>query len=138
MVDQSYREPEGMIKDILVDIRGHYVPADFMVLDMGEEDDVHIVLGRPFLNTTGAIIYMRSGEIHFQFPGVKVRCYFNNYTTYEKPKRNRTRRYSRKTKQAIKEGWADYPGEVTRYEDLFPEDGKSSPEKEAVPPTEVE
>jgi hypothetical protein len=37
-----------------------------MVLDMGEEEyDPPIVLGRPFLNTTWAIIYMRLGEVHF-------------------------------------------------------------------------
>jgi hypothetical protein len=53
----------------MVKIQDHYVPTDFMVLDMGEEEiDPPIVLGRPFLNTTHAIIYMRSGEIHFQFP----------------------------------------------------------------------
>jgi hypothetical protein len=37
-----------------------------MVLDMGEEEyDPPIVLGRPFLKTTQAIIYMRSGDVHF-------------------------------------------------------------------------
>jgi hypothetical protein len=64
-----------------------------MVLDMGEEDDVHLILERPFLHTTSAIIYMKQGEIHFHFPGEKVRCYFNSYTTYEKPKKNRNRRH---------------------------------------------
>jgi hypothetical protein len=68
----------------MVPIRDHYVPTDFMLLDMGEEEyDPSIVLGRPFLNTTRAIIYMRSGEVHFQFSAKKVRCYFNSYTTYE-------------------------------------------------------
>jgi len=33
-----------------------------MILDIGkEEDDTPIILGRPFLNTTNAIIYIRSG-----------------------------------------------------------------------------
>jgi hypothetical protein len=36
---------------------------------MGEEEyDPPIVLGRPFLKTIWAIIYIRSGEVHFQFP----------------------------------------------------------------------
>jgi hypothetical protein len=66
-----------------------------MVLDMGEEEiDPSIVLGRPFLNTTRAIIYMRLGEIHFQFPVEKVHCYFNSYTNYEQPKKNRRKRRS--------------------------------------------
>jgi hypothetical protein len=33
-----------------------------------EEDDTPIILGRPFLNTTNAIIYIGSGQVHFQFP----------------------------------------------------------------------
>jgi hypothetical protein len=36
-----------------------------MVLDTGEEEDVPIILGRPFLNMTNAIIYIRSGQVHF-------------------------------------------------------------------------
>jgi hypothetical protein len=66
MVDQSISFPEGIAKDIMVKIQDHYAHADFMVLDMGEEeDDTPIILGRPFLNTTNAIIYVRSGHVHF-------------------------------------------------------------------------
>jgi hypothetical protein len=54
-----------------------------MVLNMGEEEyDPPIMLGRLFLNTTRAIIYMRLGEVYFQFPSEKIRCYFNSYITY--------------------------------------------------------
>jgi hypothetical protein len=43
-------------------------------LDTGEEDhDPEIILGRPFLNTTQAIIYIGTEEVHFQFPSQKVR-----------------------------------------------------------------
>ena len=71
----------------MVRIHYHYVPVDFMVLDMGEEEeDIPIILGRPFLNTINAIIYVGSGQVHFQFPREKEHCYFNGYTTYEQPK----------------------------------------------------
>jgi hypothetical protein len=33
------------VKDVMVKIRDHYIPIDFMVLDMGEEDDVYLILG---------------------------------------------------------------------------------------------
>ena len=50
----------------MVRIQDHYVPADFMVLDMGEvEEDIPIILGRPFLNTTNVIIYVESRQVHF-------------------------------------------------------------------------
>jgi hypothetical protein len=70
MANQSILFLEGIAKDIMVKIQDNYVPVDFMILDMGvEEEDVSIILGRPFLNTTNTIIYIGSGQIHFQFPG---------------------------------------------------------------------
>ena len=103
---------EGIAKDIIVKIQDYYVPADFMILDMGEEQEgVPIILGRSFLNTTNAIIYVGSGQVHFQFHGEKVRCYFNSYTTYEQPKKScsrRTHRSSRNQKnQSPKNKWEE-------------------------------
>jgi hypothetical protein len=96
MVDQSIRFPEGIAKDVMVRIHDHFAPADFMVPDMGEEEhDTPIILGRPFLNTTNAIIYVGSEQFHFQFPREKVRYYFNSYITYEQPKKSRSRRRRR-------------------------------------------
>jgi hypothetical protein len=45
MADQSFQRPEEVMKDVMIKIRDHYIPTDFMVLDMGEEDDVHLILG---------------------------------------------------------------------------------------------
>jgi hypothetical protein len=71
----------------MVKIQDYYIPTNFMILDMGEEEDVAIILGRLYLNITNVIIYIGSGQIHFQLLGQKVRCYFNSYTTYEQPKK---------------------------------------------------
>ena len=61
MVNQSIQFPEGIVRDVMVRIQDHYAPTDFMVLDMGEEEeDTPIILGRPFLNTTNVIIYIKS------------------------------------------------------------------------------
>jgi hypothetical protein len=38
MADQTFRFPEGIAKDVMVQIHDHYVPTNFMVLDMGEEE----------------------------------------------------------------------------------------------------
>ena len=65
MADQSIQFLEGIAKDVMVRIHDQFVPVNFMVLDMGEEDDTPIILGRPFLNTTNAIIYVGSGQVHF-------------------------------------------------------------------------
>jgi hypothetical protein len=109
---------EGIAKNATIKIRDQEVPTNFMVLDMGEEDDVHLILGRPFLHTTSAIIYMKQGEIYFHFPREMVHCYFNSYTTYEKPKKNRNRRCRslRLRQQAIKEVGADQKKEAIEGE----------------------
>jgi hypothetical protein len=81
--------PKGIARDVPVRIKDNYVLIDFLVIDMGDEQDPPIVLGRPFLNTTRAIIYIRAGEIHFQLRTKKVRCYFNTYANPEQPKKNK-------------------------------------------------
>jgi hypothetical protein len=84
MADQSVQFPEGIAKDVIVQIQDRYVPTDFMVLDMGVEDEeTPIILGRLFLNTTNTVIYIGSGQVHFPFPDGKVRYNFNSYTNYE-------------------------------------------------------
>jgi hypothetical protein len=46
----------GTIEDVLVKVEGLVFPADFMIQDI-EEDTVHpIILGRPFLETSRAVI----------------------------------------------------------------------------------
>ena len=111
----------------MVRIQDHYAPADFMVMDMGEEeDDTPIIFGRSFLNTTNTIIYARSGQVHFQFLGEKVRCYFNSYTTYEQPKNNRSRRRRRSSQHQRslppKNRWEkdEEPKEVVKDEPTLP------------------
>jgi hypothetical protein len=139
MVDQTYRFVEGLVKDVPIQIDNHFIPTDFLVVDMGEDEyDPPIILGRPFLSTTKAIIYIAMEEVHFQFPSEKVCQHFNNnYIVDEEPKKNRSRRRrctrNQKSQPAM-DGWADYEGEVMRHEDLFPKDN-ASPEEEAVPPT---
>ena len=107
-----------------------------MVLDMGEEDeDVPIILGRPFLNTTNAIIYVGFEQVHFQFPREKLCCYFNSYTTYEQPKNSRSRwrhrSYQHQWNQLPKNDFEEdeEPEEVVKDEPTPP---KSSPQTKQV------
>ena len=89
------------------------------VIDMGEDKyDPPIILGRLFLSTVKAIIYIGTREVHMHFLSEKVRCYFTdlNYIV-EDSKQVRTRRRQRnhnQRRQIIKDGWADYEGEVVR------------------------
>jgi len=58
MANQSTWNPEGLAKDILIKIQNSYIPMDFVVLDMGHNEEVPLLLGRPFLNTTNVVIHM--------------------------------------------------------------------------------
>ena len=67
------------------------------VIDIGEDEyDPPIILGRPFLSTVKAIIYIGTGEVHMHFPSEKVHRYFTdpNYIV-EDSKQVRTRRRRR-------------------------------------------
>jgi len=46
---------------------------------MGEDEyDPLIIIGRPFLSTVKAIIYIGTREVHMHFPSEKVRHYFTD------------------------------------------------------------
>jgi len=79
MVDQSTWNLEGLAKDILVKIQNSYIPTDFVVLDMGHNEEVPLLLGRPFLNTTKAVIHMGSRYVNFLIQGRAIKCPFNGY-----------------------------------------------------------
>jgi len=49
------------------------------VIDMGEDEyNPPVILGRPFLSTVKAIIYIGTGEVHMNFLSEKVRRYFTD------------------------------------------------------------
>jgi len=106
---------------------------------MGEDKyDPPVILGRPFLSTIKAIIYIGTGEVHMHFPSEKV-CRYSTDPNYivEDSKQVRTKRRRRnhnQKRQIIKDGWADYEGEVVRSEDIHLE--QNYPE-ETVAPSQV-
>ena len=56
LADRSYQHPQGIIENILVKVGKFVLPADFVILDMEEDDSVPIILGKPFLATGNAQI----------------------------------------------------------------------------------
>ncbi|XP_052877253.1 uncharacterized protein LOC128283877 [Gossypium arboreum] len=55
LADRFLAQPEGQIKDILVPVDKFIFSADFIILDCEIDNEVPIILGRPFL-TTGRIL----------------------------------------------------------------------------------
>jgi hypothetical protein len=60
----------------MVEFNMTYVPVDFSVMDMTRNTSIPIILGRPFLRTTRAIIDSKEGNVKFQFPHKKCMEHF--------------------------------------------------------------
>jgi hypothetical protein len=67
--DNSIRYPLGIAEDVPVKVEHHFIPVEFMVLEMGEREKPSLILGRPFLKTMGATIDVGKGEIMFDING---------------------------------------------------------------------
>jgi hypothetical protein len=63
--DNSIRYPLGITEDVPVKVGHHFIPVDFVVLEMGEKEKPPLILGRPVLKTVGATIDVGKGEIKF-------------------------------------------------------------------------
>ncbi|XP_060967869.1 uncharacterized protein LOC133035734 [Cannabis sativa] len=63
MADHSLTHPRGIIEDVLVKVGKFIFHADFLILDMEEDENIPIILGRPFLATGRALIDVQKGEL---------------------------------------------------------------------------
>ncbi|XP_062074984.1 uncharacterized protein LOC133778991 [Humulus lupulus] len=63
MVDRSVKHPRGIIEDVLVKVDKFIFHADFIILDIEEDTNIPIILGRPFLATGRALIDVQKGEL---------------------------------------------------------------------------
>ena len=52
-----------MIEDVLVKVDKFIFPAYFIVLDIEEDKEIPIILGRPFLEPGKAMIDVQKGEL---------------------------------------------------------------------------
>ena len=59
----SLKHPRGVTEDVLVKVDKFIIPADFSVLDMEEDKEIPIILGRPFLATGKAMIDVQREEL---------------------------------------------------------------------------
>ena len=72
LADKSYQHPRGIIENVLVKVGKFVLPADFIIVDMEEDDSVTIILGRPFLATGKAQINVQEGELKLRVQGDEI------------------------------------------------------------------
>ncbi|KAI3744664.1 hypothetical protein L1987_57753 [Smallanthus sonchifolius] len=56
LADRSVKYPRGIVENMLVKVDRFVFPVDFVILDMDEDKNFPIILGRPFLATTAHLL----------------------------------------------------------------------------------
>jgi hypothetical protein len=78
MADKSTTIPIGICENVPVQVANNcLILTDFVVLEMPEYDNISIILGRPFLNTVGAIIDCNQGKVTFNVNDKEHMVYFS-------------------------------------------------------------
>nr|GFA12367.1 reverse transcriptase domain-containing protein [Tanacetum cinerariifolium] len=63
LVDRTISKPTRVAENVFVKVDKFYFLADFVILDFVADPRVPLILGRPFLSTTHALIDVYEGEI---------------------------------------------------------------------------
>ncbi|KAL9227755.1 hypothetical protein vseg_003406 [Gypsophila vaccaria] len=63
MADRLIKRPIRVLKDVPMKVGKHFIPIDFVVLDIAEDTDIFVILGRPFLCTDDAVIDLRKRNL---------------------------------------------------------------------------
>ena len=63
---RSLKHLRGIIEDVLVKVDKFIFPAYFIVLDLEEDKEIPIILGRPFLATGRVLIDVHKGKLRLR------------------------------------------------------------------------
>ncbi|XP_047159998.1 uncharacterized protein LOC124830359 [Vigna umbellata] len=63
LADRSLKYPYGVVEDVLVKVDKFVFPVDFVIMEMEENGDVPLVLGRPFMKTARVLIDVKNGKL---------------------------------------------------------------------------
>ncbi|CAH9138304.1 unnamed protein product [Cuscuta epithymum] len=63
LADRSVKYPKGILEDVLVRVDKFIFPVDFVVMDMEEDRETALILGRPFLATARALVDVADGSL---------------------------------------------------------------------------
>ncbi|XP_052622464.1 uncharacterized protein LOC128127806 [Lactuca sativa] len=86
LADRSLVHPKGVLEYVLVQVNELIFPADFYVLDIGDDDSPNlgsILLGRTFLKTARTKIDVYDGTLSMEFDGEVIN--FNIYDAMHYP-----------------------------------------------------
>ncbi|XP_022865504.1 uncharacterized protein LOC111385354 [Olea europaea var. sylvestris] len=83
LTDRSIKRSKEIIEDVLVKVDKFIFPADFIILDMEEDLNIPLILGRPFLATGRALIDVYDGKMILRVDNEQV--IFNVFKVIKHP-----------------------------------------------------
>ena len=84
MADRTVAHPEGILEDVLIKVGKFVFPMDFVVINIKEDKQVPLLLGRPFLATGATLIDVKKGELALRLRDESM--LFNLNHNLKKPK----------------------------------------------------
>ena len=84
MEDRTLAHFEGILEDVLIKVGKFVFPVDFVVINIREDKQVPLLLGRPFLATRVALIDVKKGELTLRVGDEAV--HFNLNHSLKQPK----------------------------------------------------
>ena len=82
MADRSLAQPEGILEYVLVKVGKFIFPVDFVVMQMEEDTQVPLLLGRPFLATGATLTDVQKGELTLRVRDEAVHFNINRILKY--------------------------------------------------------
>ncbi|CAM8900229.1 unnamed protein product [Rhodiola kirilowii] len=73
LTDGTTRRPWGLVENVPIKVDKFYIPCDFVVIDMGDNFNSSLILGRPFLATAGFKVDVGKGKLTLKIGGEKVK-----------------------------------------------------------------
>jgi len=72
LADCSITRPYGVIEDVLVRVKHFIFPADFVVMDICEDNGIPVILGRPLMLTASCIVDIGRKKLELGFEDHKI------------------------------------------------------------------
>ncbi|XP_050896393.1 uncharacterized protein LOC127103158 [Lathyrus oleraceus] len=82
-VDHLIKKPYGIFEDVLVKIDMFVFPVDFIILEMLEDEEIPLILGRAFLETERCLINIEAGTMTLKVYDEELKIDVRNTMRYK-------------------------------------------------------
>ena len=72
LADHSITRPYRVVEDVLVKVSHFTFLVDFVIMDIEEDIEIPLILGRPFMLTTNCVVDMGTGTLELSIDNQKI------------------------------------------------------------------